>query len=334
MKIAIEYEASWRNSFLDGSNNESLPNEGRKFIGSMTSLKTAENYIQREITLDTVMGILNRLIGDQRKLYQSRADVQYFFKDIEPRVSFQDKPKHVNTEIAYIRNITGSTDQNSYTGMIRVNDPVFNSDYSRELWSIVALDLDELCSWILDEAKITKPIELHPLVIIERLEELNKLKPVTADGAYLKCYEKLSRHFSKFNGLNKKGEVLPISLYCSALYLQLVKLTDTFDLTSVLTKAGGLSGISNNGFTKKDFMSRYTTGDKKKIWGNPYMREEFVPGEGRSKKLLKKVNGQLQIVIDVNPSLARQIQQMIDSAGVSSFYLGKKGLAYVTDIRI
>jgi hypothetical protein len=334
VKITIEYEASWRNSFLDGSNNESLPKEGRKFIGSMTNLKNVENYIQREITLDTVMGILNRLIGDQRKLYQSREDVQYFFKDIEPQVSFQDKPKHVNTEITYIRNITGSTDQNSYTGMIKVNDPVFNSDYSGELWSIVALDLDELCSWILDETKIAKPIELHPLVIIERLEELNKLKSVALDGAYRTCYEKLSKYFSKFKGLNKKGEVLPISLYCSALYLQLEKLAETFDLSSVLTKAGGLSGISNNGFTKKDFMSRYTTGDKKKIWGNPYMREEFVAGVGKSKRLLKKVNGQLQIDIDVNPSLARQIQQLIDSAGVSSFYLGKKGLAYVTDIRV
>lgn len=334
MKIAIEYEASWRNSFLDGNNNEPLPKEGRKFIGSMTNLKNAENYIQREITLDTVMGILNRLIGDQRKLYQSREDAQYFFKDIEPLISFQDKPKYINTEITYIRNITGSTDQNSYTGMIMVNDPVFNSDYSGELWSVVALDLDELCSWILNESEINKPIELHPLVIIERLEELNKLRPVAFDEFYQASHEKLSKRFSKFNGLNKKGEVLPISLYCSALYLQLEKLGKTFDLSSVLTKAGGLSGISNNGFTKKDFMSRYTTGDKKKIWGNPYMREEFVAGEGRLKRLLKKVNGQLQIDIDVNSSLARQIQQMIDSAGVSSFYLGKKGLAYVSNIRV
>ena len=40
MEIIIEYESSWRNSFLDGSNNEPVPNNGRKFIGSMTELKT------------------------------------------------------------------------------------------------------------------------------------------------------------------------------------------------------------------------------------------------------------------------------------------------------
>jgi len=73
MKITIDYEASWRNSFLDGSNNEPIPKKGRNFIGSMKMLgKEEENYKSREITLDTVQGVLNRLIGDQRKLYQSK----------------------------------------------------------------------------------------------------------------------------------------------------------------------------------------------------------------------------------------------------------------------
>lgn len=31
---------------------------------------------------------------------------------------------------------------------------------------------------------------------------------------------------------------------------------------------------------------------------------------------------------------SREIKTMIENAGVSSFYLGKKGLAYVTDIRV
>jgi hypothetical protein len=39
MQIIIEYESSWRNSFLDGSNNEPLPKGGRNFIASMTTLK-------------------------------------------------------------------------------------------------------------------------------------------------------------------------------------------------------------------------------------------------------------------------------------------------------
>jgi hypothetical protein len=62
MQIIIEYESCWRNSFLDGSNNEALPKKGRKFIASMTNLKKEENYIKRDISFETVMGILNRLI--------------------------------------------------------------------------------------------------------------------------------------------------------------------------------------------------------------------------------------------------------------------------------
>jgi hypothetical protein len=139
MKITIDYEASWRNSFLDGDNNEPAPQK-RKFIGSMTNLKKSENFIEREVTIDTVMGILNRLIGDQRKLYQARSDDQYYFRDIENNISFQDRAEVINSEITFIRNITGSTDQNSYTGMIQVKDPIFNSDYSIELWSLLTCE--------------------------------------------------------------------------------------------------------------------------------------------------------------------------------------------------
>lgn len=82
MKITIEYESSWRNSFLDGSNNEVLPKNGRKYIAAKKFLTKEEDSVKRHITKDTIMGILNRLIGDQRKLYQSRTTENYYFKDI------------------------------------------------------------------------------------------------------------------------------------------------------------------------------------------------------------------------------------------------------------
>lgn len=336
MKITINYESSWRNSFLDPttSNNEPLPKDGRKFVGSMTNLKNADNFIQREVTIDTVMGVLNRLIGDQRKLYQARSDKKYYFRKIEPNVRFSDKCDCINEEVVYIRNITGSTDQNSYTGMIKVHDPIFTSDYSSEFWSVLAMDIEELCRFVTSGSISDKSIELHPLVIIERLEELNKLKTVPNENEVLEAYTVLSNKFGKFKGINTKGEIYPISLYCSALYLQLERLEKQFDVNSAKTKAGGISGISNNGFTKKDFMSRYTTGDKKKIWGNPYMREDFVKGEGRSKQLLTKASGKLEVNIDIERQKAQELRELIDNAGVSSFYIGKKGLAYVSDIRV
>lgn len=338
MKITIDYEASWRNSFLNGNNNEPLPKAskgiGRTFIGSMTSLKKEGHFIKREVTLDTVMGILNRLIGDQRKLYQARNDDNYFFKDIEALVKFEDKPSSINTEITYIRNITGSTDQNSYTGMIKVSDPMFSSDYSSEFWGVLALDFEELCEFIISETLITTTIEANPLTIIARLEQLNKEKAVINEGMANKTVETLKKTFPDIVYLNRKEEIVPISLYCSALYLQLERLAPRFDISSAKTKSGVISGISKRGFTKKDFMNRFTTGDKKKIWGNPYMLKKRIKGIGEVTSLMTKANGKLEIEIQIERTQAKEIESMITNAGVSSFYLGKKGLAYVSNIRV
>lgn len=333
MRIVIDYESCWRNSFLEGCNNEPLPKSGRKFIGSMTNLKKPENFKVRSITIDTVMGVINRLIGDQRKLYQARNSQEYYFQDIEALVDFKDRPIIVNREMTYIRNVSGSTDQNSYTGMIKTDDPMFLSDYSSELWGVLALDFEQVLDFIIGEKKVDAKIELDPLVIIGRLEELNVLKAVENQGLVLDAFELLQKYFAKFKGVNNKGLVLPISLYCSALYLQLSRLEKKYDMASAKTKAGGISGISNNGFTKKDFMNRFTTGDKKKIWGNPYIHEEFVKGEGKTQHLMTKASGQLEININVNRQKGREIATLIENAGVSSFYLGKKGLAYVSKLR-
>ena len=332
MKIFIEYESSWRNSILDGSNNEPLPKKGRKFVGSMTNLKIEENFKKRNISLDTVMGVLNRLIGDQRKLYQSRQSNDYFFQNVEARINFKDIPIITN-EITYIRNITGSTDRNAFTGAIKSDDKIFSSNYSKAFWGVLALDFENLCQFIVDEKyQVNSDVDLNPLSIIAILELLNKQKPVANEGEANRAIEALKNEFDDVNYINKKGEIVPISLYCSALYLQLERLSKHLDMDSAKTKAGGISGISKCGFTKKDFMNRFTTGDKKKIWGNPYVREEFIQGEGKSKLLMTKASGQLEININVDRNKAKEIKRLIENAGVSSFYLGKKGLAYVTDI--
>lgn len=337
MKIIIDYESSWRNSFLDGSNNEPLPKRGRKFIASMTGLRDKENFQLHEIKKDTVMGILNRLIGDQRKLYQSRSNfdgASYYFADIENDIYFEDKPKIINQEMAYIRNMSGSTDQNSFTGMITVNDPIFQSEYSKPFWGVLTLDLPSLCEFILQDTTISSEIDLNPVSILNQLEFIKKQKPVEYSGIYKRAADTLSEIFPKYKPLNSKGELLLLPLYCSSLYLQLKRREKLYDMQSAKSKMGGISGISNNGFTPKDFMHKYTTGGKKLIYGNPYVREEFVKGEGKLKLTLTKVSGQLEINLNIDFEKAKELKNMIDNAGVSSFYLGKKGLAYVSQIEI
>ncbi|MGI2027471.1 type I-Fv CRISPR-associated protein Cas5fv [Endozoicomonas acroporae] len=343
MLIEVTYESSWRNSFLAGSNNEPIPKKGRAFIGSMTALKKKEegkhnNFIERDITHDTVMGVLNRLIGDQRKLYLSRLSQHYYFADIEPSIHFKDKPAEfggVTQETVYLRNISGSTDKQSFTGMINANDPIFCSAYSSEFWGVLDLEIDELYQFITEsDYKLTTPIKYDPLIVIERLEALQKLKAIAIENKTKRAIDQLTSCLGDINYLNNKGLAIPLALYCSALYLQLDRLRGRYDMSSAQTRNGGIGGISKRGFTKKDFMDRYTSGRKKIIWGNPYILKERRAGEGEVSSTLTKANGTLVINLDISLDKATELKGLIESAGVSTFYLGKKGLAYISAIRI
>lgn len=339
MKISIEYDSCWRNSFLDGSNNEPLPKQKdgyyRKFIGSMDSLKREGNFKVCGSTLDTVMGVLNRLIGDQRKLYQARSKMyeeKYYFEDLEDKVSFVDKPKLTN-EMTYIRNITGSTDQSSFTGAVKLEDKAFTSDFSKSFWGILWLDVHELAEFIVNEDyQFQKEFICNPFTIVEQLELIKKLKPLVDEGYIFHSRAFLSRKFEKIKPYDKKGLVNLQALYCSSLYLQYERLSKYFDMGAVTAVRGGITGISHNGFTVKNIMERFTTGSQKKIFGNPYYRKPRFNGDDPLS--MTKASGQLEISIDVDREKGNEIKKLIENAGVSSFYLGKKGLAYVSNIRV
>lgn len=338
MQITIEYESSWRNSFLDGSNNDVLPKRGRKFIGSMTEVKKPGNYIQRNVTKDTVMGVLNRLIGEQAKLYQARKRENYYFKHIEEILKdsdIVDKPNLTN-ELVYIRNISGNFDRESFSGMIKSNHPAFTSDYSNELWGVLWLELDDLVEFILDDTVNVKVKPLaDPLRVCDRFSELQKKKE-SFTGDFKNVVNVLESSFPDIEYISgkEKKDLFIINLYCSAIYLQVERLSKKYDLTSILTQKNNISGISKKSFTKRDFMKVFVTGGKKPVWGGAYLKKELVKGEGEIVSMLTKASGQLIINLEITREQALDLEKKIINAGVSSFYLGKKGLAYVTDIRV
>jgi hypothetical protein len=338
MRITIAYDSSWRNSFLDGSNNEPLPKGGRGFVGSMTALKTEGNFIERTVTRDTVMGVLNRLIGEQRKLYQARLAPDYWLADVELALTDADIVDRVdkrvsNSEVAFIRNITGSTDQNAFTGMIKSTDPWLTSEFSKTFWDVLWLSEDELFNFILAGICYDdKVYSLDPLSILAKFKLVEEMKFSASDKLF-QAKEYLSQKYPQFSPTEAKGVFGARPFYCSALYLQLDRLSEKFDTTPIRAARGGLTGISHNGFTYKNLMERFTTGNQKRIWGNPYMLKKRVKGEGETVSLLTKASGVLEINLNIDRARAEQIKQQIENAGVSSFYLGKKGLAYVSDIR-
>jgi hypothetical protein len=339
MKIIINYDSCWRNSFLDGDNNSQLPPKGRKYIASIKALgegrdpqtKKSKNFIERRITQDTVMGVLNRLIGDQGKLYQSRASENYYFSSIEDKVSYEDRPQ-ITQEMTYLRNISNGIqyDPKSFTGSIIMNDVIFNSDYTNEFWGVLSLNFEELCQFIVNDIKINSSKKYDPLTVVGFYESL-KIKPIVNEGVIKQAIDIFWGYFQEeINYFNAKKEVVPLNMYCSALYLQLGRLEEKYDMSSAKTPSGGIKGISKRLFTKKDFMEKYVSGGKKIIYGNPYIHKAFVKGEGETKSLMTKASGQLEINLDISRDKAKEIKIMIENAGVSSFYLGKKGLAYIS----
>jgi len=105
-------------------------------------------------------------------------------------------------------------------------------------------------------------------------------------------------------------------LYLQAEHLNKVK----NDLDFMKDKNGEISiqGFSKRAFNGKRDWLNPMTGKRKKAVGSPCY--------------IQKQSGCLKITIDIDREKAKELKRLIENAGVSSFYLGKKGLAYVTDI--
>lgn len=226
----------------------------------------------------------------------------------------------------------GSNDRNSFSGILKVSDPMFTSDYSKELWGVLELSFEQLCYFIMGQDITISCKELDPRYICELFTMISAEKFVLNEGTVQQVLVNLEKYFPSENYLTAKGLVVPSMLYCSALYIQLKRLEKKYDMSSAKTKSGVIVGISKRSFTKKDFMKRFTSGNGKKIWGNPYLKKERIKGEGEVTSMLTKASGQLEITINVNKEQGSEIARLIEYAGVSSFYVGKKGLGYVTKI--
>ena len=344
MRIIIEYDSIWKNSFLDGSNACKLPKKGRKYIASGASLNK-KSFTERQITHNTVMGVLSRLIGDQRKLYQARASDNYYFKELENKITFIDTPEQCSFEIVFLRNISGNLDKNGSAGEISIPKEIFDSEVARQLWAVLWLSIDELYTFICNDVlKLKSERIFAPLLIEERLKEIKCIKKneFQKTNGYLEATQKVTEVFSEAYSTADKNNPservnLPLekttleNLYCSALYIQLERLKKRFDVSALLTSKGGIGGFSKRLCTIKDFKGKYTN-KKKPVYGNPFLFKQKVKGIGQQTFTLKKASGNLSILIDVDSNKGQELKQFIENAGVSAFSLGKKGLAYVSKI--
>ena len=152
LEIYVRFHSQWRNRFLDGDNNEPLaPKKTRPFIASSQRINLQKGLQYANPGHDTVMGVLNRLIGDQRKLHQSRSDNEYYFGDMEAnnQITFEFKDEIISHEVVSLRDPGISDDPSGgVVGVMNISHPLFSSLMGRRLWHILRLNKQPLLNFI------------------------------------------------------------------------------------------------------------------------------------------------------------------------------------------
>ena len=344
-----------------------------------------------------MLGVLCRLIGDQRKLYQIRKSEDYYFKDIENLITYQNRNNQITKEKTFIINKSDDRPpQSTFLGVIQDDTELFFSASAPQLWSVIYLELNDVLDFIKNQKVCDRKGSSMPRDLLSRIDEITNTnieygRPVkTVERETKELTEKINKEEHKrekivnkfqeksspnekqkgdFDKNNKKileniaelnksivelkskyrnqldaklksvvafldkkypnkteyylkdGILYRIRLYAAALYLQAERMhQNKISVDYCLNKKGEVSipGFSKRGFNgKREFLNRFA-GSKKKTVGTPFP--------------LTKAIGTLEININIDRDKAKEIKRLIENAGVSSFYLGKKGLAYVTDI--
>ena len=318
LRIDISYQGRWCHAFA---------NEDGKSLTSSTMLGRKGSYMTRDITKFTVRGLLQRLIGDQRR-YRSIANTNSdYFKGLI--ISHKKHVDCVNHEVVYLRNISPSKDPSGFNGSVLSNLPQFTAECASEFWGVADLTIEGICDFILNEkAQAPKTDSLDVLVIADKFSLIKKRKAIVNEGRIKKAIDKVSERFPT-GKYTKEGsdKVTEISLYVAALYINAQRLAKRgFKTETFFTKNGNISGFSRHNFNAySDFMSSRTTGGYKEVYGNPYLANH---GHDR----LIKEDGTLSITINANKDKAIEIITLIENAGVACCKLGKKGFAYISNM--
>ena len=381
MKIVINFDSSWANGFIEGE--DCLSKKGKPEIRPFFATSKSKNATDKPLTKNTILGVLCRLIGDQRKLYDAKNQGDYYFRDCEDLITYEVESCMKYNETAIITNKNPKDSRcapTTYLGVLPDETQLFYSEFSHNLWSVLELSLAEVCDYIVDESLTFDPRGVASLnCILNRVSDLTnkdlnpqfemperitenydkkiakedekrisldidvkgydkklenitlrinkladaKIKEISSTSLLAKkitrAAEKIKNHFDGINIIDNYS-VYPIKLYGAALYLTAHKLKDK-GLINFLSDKNKLPGFAETSFSfngNRDFLNTLAGGRKKTV---------------RTPANIEKNTGKLVIKLR-EPIDLEDLYQRIENARVSSFYLGKKGLAYVSDIRI
>lgn len=355
MKIIIEYESKYSlGTTSDGkiilnSLQNLTENENKSAIGLISDKKDYfENLRQIEkiypnikyndINEKTVLGILSRLVGDVRRLDDIEKDDQHPIMKIKNKIHFKIEKKYFQNElIALHTKIKEST--NDVGGLVDKNTKnkiVNDNPFSRSLFSVFnyknfqdvvqyIIDLQNKNQALLNEKYTGEKIDLN----IYMQELFKGDKRFTKDET--QQFEQILK--SKVNNIYGK------LLYEKIEYLKYFNLF-TNEINDTLTKNGILHGVTKeSGFIGFKELGKHTIKGMKKNWILPYsvkLKFQHIEKESYLNKQpnigVTKEGGKLIIFLKINKEEQSIIKKYIEEAGVNTFYMGKKGLAYISKI--
>lgn len=336
MEIKIKYKSIWGNSFL--SSPEDIK---RKYIASSKGLKNKDNYKKRDIEITTVYGLLYRFMGARHSLSKLLNEDNSIINGLikNGSISFENIKSSESNELVYLRNNANNTGQ--YSGV--PDESLIDMGLMNAI-DVLFFNRTELIDYLVNDKK--KKIDIDKISIIDiskKIEEIYKDKSLNVEKSEDKDF---SDEYKELNKAYKKIINKDIDKDANIGLLAINKSThENFknknEALKYLTTNATFTGVSLNGnsFTLKNFMEKFAS--SKISYGNPYQIDLFItnPHSKESKKMkinkkLTKSDGLLTIKIDCDRNTAQEIKEYINNAGVSAFYLGKKGLAYIDKITL
>lgn len=320
----------------DNSEHKNFLSSEKNYFENMQELnKVYKNFKYVPVTLDTILGILCRLVGDVRRLDEIKLLSKHPILDIKDSITFEDINRYYQNELISLHTPLKES-KNGAGGVIIFNSPLISkNDFSERLLSVFNYKThSELANYILKllnkdpdirNDRYKKDISLsnimHELCIGEKRslkfkDEFSKILNARINNLYgLLLYKKIE-YFKYFNDYNQ-------------------------EIDDLLTEQKKIPGISETSgyFTKKDFYGAYQK-EKKVNWILPYSITVTKPLFKKDEKMnfnakvgVTKEGGDLFININTTEEKEQIIKNLIEEAGVNTFYLGKKGLAYVVKIK-
>ncbi len=387
MKIYIQYDSKWSARFNDKENNllfeglptlnkvigipddtpdeekqlakESLKKELTGFISGESSYhdvmkkiaKKFPNYQFQSLEKTTIIGVLCRLIGENRKIKNIFDENHLILSHIE-KVNFSVLEQENYNELITIFKPEGVVQNNG--GALIYQDKEDFPLITKNIFSEILYELytcgDERLNDYIDSM-------INHTFSLDNFSKTNIKKQKFSPESFLKIFSEIDSFYQDKNNqdnylklkdkifmyLHQTKETKTISIPGVLIYF-LIKILKSYNVAekeiSLLLPNGktNIKGFAElrGGITIRDFYGNFAP--NKKSWQMPYMIKTdatmFEKGAFNFGNNLgiNKESGLLVIELDGEKDWLDEIYERIRANAVATFYLGKKGLAFVERI--